>query len=121
MADEILQQLARALGQYLTPSVGQKAAGTPIGSYLYEAGGLFGRCDGAMTLVNALVGPIGYEGKLLWAGTNTEKEFVDAWTDITISSGEQSAVCGDCQTLNLGALFLNQLLNRLPFNLEGFS
>ncbi len=103
MADEILQALARALSQYSPGATGQKAGGTPIGSYLYEAGGLFGRCDGAMTLINALVGPIGFEKALLWTGTDTEKEFVDAWTDIVITSGEQSAVCGDCQTASMRA------------------
>src|SRR3990167_5654151 len=105
MADEVLQLLARALNQYVQQPVGhgQKADGTPIGSYLYEAGGLFGRCDGASTLINALVGPIGFEKVLLWTGTNTEKEFVDAWTDIVITSGEQSAVCGDCQTVSMRA------------------
>lgn len=104
MADEVLQLLARALNQYIQqPATGQKAGGTPIGSYLYEAGGLFGRCDGAMTLINALVGPVGFEKYLLWTGTDTEKEFVDAWTDIVISSGEQTAVCGDCKTTTMKA------------------
>lgn len=102
MADDILQQLARALGQYL-PAQGQKATGNPIGSYLYEQGGLFGRCDGASTLVNAMVGPIGFEKALLWQGTDVEREFVDAWTDIVINSGEQSAVCGDCATASMRA------------------
>ena len=103
MADEVLQQLARALSQYTNPQVGQKAAGTPMSSYLYEAGGLFGRCDGASTLINALVGPIGFEKVLLWSGTNTEREFVDAWTDITIGTGEQETACGDCQTVAMQA------------------
>src|SRR3990167_754867 len=105
MADEVLQLLARALNQYVQQPVGhgQKADGTPIGSYLYEGGGLFGRCDGNATLINALVGPIGFEKVLTWIGTDTEREFTDAWTDIVITSGEQSAVCGDCQTASMRA------------------
>lgn len=96
MADEVLMALARALGPYMA---GQKAGGTPINSYLYEEGGLFGRCDGASTLINALVGPMGFEKYLRWAGTDTEREFTDAWTTIgENSTTEQTAVCGDCIT-----------------------
>lgn len=95
MADEVLLALARALGPYM--AAGQKASGTPINSYLYEEGGLFGRCDGSASLINALVGPMGFEKYLRWIGTDTEKEFVDAWTTIGENSAtEQSAVCGDC-------------------------
>lgn len=100
MADEVLQALAKALGPFLS---GQKATGNPIGSYLYESGGLFGRCDGSSTLINALVGPIGYEKMLTWIGTDTEKEFVDAWTDIELGSTEQSTVCGNCTTAYMRA------------------
>src|SRR3990172_946529 len=102
------QELAKALaplvgGQSGGYAYGQKAAGTPQSSYLYTEGGLFGRCDGTSTLINALVGPIGYEKVLTWVGTDTEKEFVDAWTDIAITAGEQSAVCGNCQTVSMQA------------------
>lgn len=100
MADEVLRALAQALGPFLS---GQKATGNPIGSYLYEAGGLFGRCDGSSTLINALVGPIGYEKMLTWIGTDTEREFVDAWSDIEIGTGEQSKACGDCITAYMRA------------------
>lgn len=104
----MLQALAKAISPYVSGksggyAEGMKADGTPIGSYLYENGGLFGRCDGSSTLINALVGPIGFERVLEWVGTNTEREFVDAWTDIVITSGEQSAVCGDCQTASMRA------------------
>ncbi len=55
---------------------GMKAAGTPSqNAYLYENGGLFGRCDGPSQLINALVGPIGFEAALQWRGTNTQNEF----------------------------------------------
>lgn len=104
----LIQALAKAISPYVDGksggyAQGYKADGTPITSYLYEAGGLFGRCDGSSTLINALVGPIGFEKVLQWTGTNTEREFVDAWTDITISAGEQSTVCGDCQTATMQA------------------
>jgi len=103
------QELAKALaplvsGQSGGYAYGQKATGTPtLANYLYENGGLFGRCDGTSTLINALVGPIGYEKVLTWVGTDTEREFVDAWSDIDITSGEQSTVCGNCQTASMRA------------------
>lgn len=101
MTDQVLAALAKALGPYL--GTGFKATGSPINDYLYESGGLFGRCDGPATLINALVGPIGFEKYLTWLGTDTEKEFVDAWSDIDITSGEQSTVCGNCQTASMKA------------------
>lgn len=106
------QKLAQAMAQAFGPMLagqkqfayGQKADGTPIGGpYLYESGGLFGRCDGNPTLINALVGPIGFEKVLQWVGTNTEREFVDAWSDISIGSGEQSTACGDCAVTTMRA------------------
>lgn len=107
--NKLAQALALALGPLVSGksggyAEGQKATGAPFaGPYLYESGGLFGRCDGNSTLINALVGPIGYEKVLTWIGTNTEKEFVDAWTDITINPGEQTAVCGSCATASMKA------------------
>jgi len=105
---QFLQALARAISPYVDgksggTAMGYKADGTPINSYLYEEGGLFGRCDGSSVLINALVGPIGYERVLRWVGTNTEREFVDAWTDIVEAGSNQSAVCGDCQTVSMRA------------------
>src|SRR6185503_10160876 len=101
------QEMAKALAPLLAQggyAHGQKAAGTPsTAPYLYSEGGLFGRCDGSSTLINALVGPIGFEKVMTWIGTDTEKEFVDAWTDITIASGEQSTVCGSCATAAMKA------------------
>jgi hypothetical protein len=106
--------LANALSTALAPlmngqsggyAYGQKATGSPYtGPYLYDAGGLFGRCDGTDALINALVGPIGFERVLEWIGTDTEREFVDAWTDIVIASGdEQATPCGDCKTASMKA------------------
>lgn len=103
------QEMAKALAPILAQqnsgyAYGQKATGVPAsGHYLYSEGGLFGRCDGSSTLINALVGPIGFEKVLTWIGTDTEKEFVDAWTDITIAAGEQETVCGSCATAAMQA------------------
>ena len=95
MSDETLQQLARALQDVM--AMGQKASGSPISpSNLYGKTGLFGRCDGPSTLVNAMVGPYGVESILDWVGNNTENEFVDTIKGISEEGSEQSAVCGDC-------------------------
>lgn len=105
MADEVLAALAKALGPYMQGGkgftefvpYGLKASGTPSETaYLYETGGLFGRCDGPSTLINAMVGPIGFEKALTWIGTDTEREFIDALTDVTESGSEQSTACGNC-------------------------
>jgi hypothetical protein len=110
--NEMLQALSQAMAPYLdgnkayagyTP-YGVKASGTPAeNAYLYEGGGLFGRCDGPSQLINALVGPIGFEKFLTWIGTDTEREFVDAWTAIAETGTEQSTSCGDCVSISLQA------------------
>lgn len=103
-AQEMAKALAPILAQNGGYAYGQKATGAPgTAPYLYSEGGLFGRCDGNSTLINALVGPIGFEKVLQWIGTDTEKEFVSAWTDITIAAGEQSTVCGSCATAAMKA------------------
>lgn len=92
--NQILRQIGEAVMQ-----AGQKAAGTPsTRAYPYVSGGLFGRCDGPATLVNAMVDPIGFEGVMTWVGNNTENEFVDAWTGISTDGSEQTTACGDCMT-----------------------
>ncbi len=81
-----------------------KATGNPSSdAYLYVNGGLFGRCDGNPSLINALVGPIGFEAVLDWMGSNTEREFFDAWTGAPDTGNEQATVCGDCPTVDLQA------------------
>lgn len=106
---QFLQALARAISPYVDGksggyAMGQKATGAGMPSYyLYGEGGLFGRCDGSSTLINALVGPVGFERVLTWIGTDTEKEFVDAWTDIVINAGEQATACGSCATAAMKA------------------
>ena len=111
--DNILQALAQAVNLHQDGEkqygghvpYGLKAAGTPSqNAYLYENGGLFGRCDGPSQLINALVGPIGFESALTWIGSAAENEFVDAWTSIGESGTvEQTAVCGDCISPTLQA------------------
>jgi hypothetical protein len=107
---EFLQALAKEIssnmGQkaYQPYGLGYKAGGTPSETaYLYESGGLFGRCDGPSTLINAMVGPIGVEKILTWIGTDTEREFVDALKSIEESGTEQSTACGDCVKVGLKA------------------
>ena len=80
---QLMQALARLISneveaqkQHTPYGLAVKASGTPSETaYLYETGGLFGRCDGPSTLVNAMVGPIGVEKVLQWVGTDTEKDF----------------------------------------------
>lgn len=121
MANTQAQALAEAIGPYLNSDKANieyngyvphglrhyqnyKASGTPSSdAYLYQNGGLFGRCDASPTLINALVGPIGFEAVLDWIGTNTQNEFVDAWTAATVTGNEQTTACGDCPTVDLQA------------------
>ena len=49
-----------------------KASGTPVSTYMYSEGGLFGSCKNDPVLINALVGPMGYEAKLQFQPTSTE-------------------------------------------------
>jgi len=112
---DVIKGLAEALGPYMQKGngngftaqhspyqYGMKAAGTPDpNAYLYSRGGLFGRCDGTADLINALVGPIGFEGALDWIGTDTEREFVDALAAVSETGNEQNAVCGDCVRVNV--------------------
>jgi hypothetical protein len=115
------QELAKALGPLITgerqianPAANlphgmghyqnYKASGNPASdAYLYVNGGLFGRCDSSPTLINALVGPIGFEAVLDWVGTNTEHEFVEAVTGVPVSGSESTTPCGDCPTVDLQA------------------
>lgn len=116
-----MQALAKALGPYMSgekqqsiphgidprfggAAYGLKADGTPSNTaYLYNTGGLFGRCDGPDVLLNAMVGPIGFEGMLDWVGSTAQNEFVDVLKAISESGSEQSSVCGDCITISVTA------------------
>lgn len=116
MDDQVLSALASALAPYMDAGAhkssggyramghGFKATGVPAENvYLYDEGGLFGQCDGPAQLINALVGPTGFEGALTWVGTDTEREFVDALTAVTSSGTEQLTGCGDCVKISLKA------------------
>jgi hypothetical protein len=108
---QLMQALARLLSNeveaqksYTPYGLAQKAAGTPSNTaYLYETGGLFGRCEGPSQLINAMVGPIGVEKVLQWVGTDTEREFVDALKAVQETGSEQSTACGDCTKIYLKA------------------
>jgi len=93
--EQLMRAFAGMLSQYM--AAGQKASGTPADTiYPYDTGGLFGRCDGPSTLINAMVGPIGVEKVLTWVGNDTEYEFVDALTQFVETGSEQTSQCGDC-------------------------
>ena len=95
----VMEQLAKELIKF-----GMKADGTPSTSPdIYAENGLFGRCDGNMTLVNAMVGPVGFEGMLNWRGTDTQREMTDALVEVSESGTEQTAACGNCKTASLKA------------------
>lgn len=90
---DVLQQLATALAK---SGVVAKASGSPDATYLYSEGGLFGSCKNDPVLINALVGPMGYESKLQFFGTKTENPIVESLTYIGSSGYAQSGACADC-------------------------
>jgi hypothetical protein len=107
---QMFQMMARMFEE---AAQGQKASGTPwSGQPIYGTGGLFGRCDGPATLVNALVGPVGFEAMMTWVGNNTEYTFVDALSEISETGSEQSTACGDCKTVDLKACQQNYCFGR---------
>lgn len=74
-----------------------KANATPnSGPDLYDEGGLFGRCDGEGTLINAVVGASGIEQKLVWRGTDVQHNIIEMLTLLDSTGFAQSTVCGDC-------------------------
>lgn len=75
-----------------------KASGSPISTYAYSEGGLFGSCKQDPVLINALVGPMGYEAKLQFQGTKTENPIVQTLTYIGSSGYAQASSCADCGT-----------------------
>jgi hypothetical protein len=74
----------------------QKASGFPDATYLYSEGGLFGSCKQDPVLINAMVGPMGYEAKLQFVGTRTENPIVKSLTCIESSGYSQATDCYDC-------------------------
>lgn len=93
-------QLMQALASALAPHMGgvTKADGTPVTTYAYTEGGLFGTCKQDPVLINAMVGPYGYMGKLQWIGTDVENPIVQSLTYIGTSGYSQSDACGACGT-----------------------
>jgi len=91
----LMQSLAAALAPYMGGAVG-KADGTPITTYMYSEGGLFGSCKNDPVLINALVGPEGYEARLQFQPTKTENPIVQSLTHIESSGYDQTTSCGDC-------------------------
>ena len=73
-----------------------KASGTPITTYMYSEGGLFGSSKQDPVLINAIVGPAGYESKLQFVGTRSENPIVQSLTYIGSSGYSQSTTCYDC-------------------------
>lgn len=65
-------------------------------SPLYGSGGLFGICGNDPVLINAIVGPAGYEKVLTWQGTDIETPIFDALTYIGSSGYSQTGACSDC-------------------------
>lgn len=87
--------ILKALGSLLMGQV-NKASGTPISTYMYSEGGLFGSAKEDPALINAMVGPHGYESKLLFQGTKTENPIVTSLTCIESSGYDQATSCYDC-------------------------
>lgn len=75
-----------------------KADGTPVTTYLYSEGGLFGTAKQDPVLINAMVGPFGVMGALDWIGVDHENPIYQSITRITTSGTAQSTACGDCGT-----------------------
>jgi len=90
----IMGALARALAPHMGGVL--KASGTPDAIYAYSEGGLFGSCKNDPVLINAMVGPTGYMGRLQWVGTMTENPVVESLTYIGSSTYAQSGACADC-------------------------
>ena len=103
-----------------------RASGTPDVVNLYGANGLFGTCAHHPTIVNAMVGPMGIEGRLQWVGSIDENPIYEALTYIGTTSTDQSSGCADCgkptirrcaQSSCFGRLC--QMTNEIQFDLVG--
>ncbi len=88
---KILETLATAFAPLA------KASGTPaVPPDLYANGGLFGACSHDPVLINAVVGPFGYMGRLAWRGEIYENPIVEALTYVGSTGYSQSGDCADC-------------------------
>jgi len=91
--NELVQAFADALIK--SGAIG-KASGTPVSTYAYSEGGLFGSCKQDPVLINALVSPMGYEAKLQFQGTETENPIVQSLSYIGSTTYAQASSCADC-------------------------
>lgn len=95
LADLLMGLITKRQGG--NPGMLRKADGTPdVNHYLYASGGLFGNCDADRTLINALVGPVGYEAVLPWYGSVNQNEITDTLTGVASTGDAQTTMCGDC-------------------------
>lgn len=86
-----LGDLQKALG-----AISKAGTTQTSGPDLYDEGGLFGRCDGEGTLINAVVGANGIEQKLVWRGTDVQHNIIEMLTLLDSTGFAQSYPCGDC-------------------------
>jgi len=115
-------QLMRALAQALTPHLGvARADGTPVETYGYSEGGLFGTCKQDPVLINAMVGPYGYMGKLDWIGTDVENPIVQSITYMGSSSYAQSSACAACGTPTINRCAQTSCFGRICQSTEEFA
>lgn len=74
-----------------------RATGVPSGlAPMYGPGGLFGVCGVDPVLINACVGPVGFEQHMTWRGTDVLNPMYDALTFIGSTGYSQSGECADC-------------------------
>lgn len=112
LADLMVGLLAKRQGA--APGMVRKADGTPdITNYLYQSGGLFGTCDADSTLINALVGPVGYEAVLQWFGTSLINEITDTLVGVESTGDEMATICGDCGTVSFKKCAQGTCLGRI--------
>lgn len=111
LADLMMGLLAK---RQADPGMVRKADGTPdITNYLYQSGGLFGTCDADRTLINAMVGPVGYEAVLQWFGTNYVNEITDTLVGVESTTDAQATICGDCGTTSFKKCAQGTCLGRI--------
>lgn len=111
---DVMELLAQAVAPYLGRNGPvMRASGTPISPYLYEHGGLFGVCGADPVLINALVGPMGYEAKIPWVGTKYDTPLAHYLTSIASTGYTQSTLCGDCGTPSFKRCTLTTCFGRI--------
>lgn len=73
-----------------------RASGTADVSSMYDEGGLFGTCKQDPTIVNAMVGPVGFSRRLMWRGVDWTTPVYQALTYIGTTGTAQASDCADC-------------------------